>query len=82
MLYLNNESAFRFTCASCPSVVLIPEMALFSFTKKFLAAAARQRPDPYADVDALIEDVGYKPATTMEEGVANFVDWYRGFYKV
>jgi len=36
----------------------------------------------YADVDALIEDVDYKPSTSIEDGVANFVKWYRDFYKV
>lgn len=36
----------------------------------------------YANVDALIDDVDYKPSTPLEEGVANFVDWYRDFYKV
>lgn len=36
----------------------------------------------YADVDALVKDVDYKPSTTIEEGVAKFVDWYRDFYKV
>jgi UDP-glucuronate 4-epimerase len=36
----------------------------------------------YADVDALIEDVDYKPSTKLEEGIANFVSWYRDFYKV
>ncbi|RLT92473.1 NAD-dependent epimerase [Ketobacter sp.] len=39
-------------------------------------------PDTYADVDALVADVGYRPQTTVEEGVARFVDWYRDFYKV
>jgi UDP-glucuronate 4-epimerase len=39
-------------------------------------------PDTYADVDALVEDVGYKPNTTIEEGVKKFVDWYRDFYGV
>jgi len=39
-------------------------------------------PDTYADVDALAEDVGYRPGTTVEEGVAKFVDWYRDFYQV
>lgn len=34
----------------------------------------------YADVDALVKDVDYKPATPLEEGVANFVSWYKGFY--
>lgn len=36
-------------------------------------------PSTYADVDALIEDVGFKPATTVEEGVLRFVEWYREY---
>jgi UDP-glucuronate 4-epimerase len=39
-------------------------------------------PDTYADVEDLVRDVGYKPATTVEEGVRRFVDWYRSYYKV
>ncbi len=39
-------------------------------------------PATYADVDGLIADVGYKPSTTVEEGVARFVDWYRDYYRV
>ncbi len=39
-------------------------------------------PATYANVDDLINDVDYKPSTTVEEGIANFVDWYRDFYKV
>ena len=39
-------------------------------------------PATFADVQALIDDVGYKPATPVEEGIARFVDWYRDYYKV
>jgi len=39
-------------------------------------------PDTYADVTALTDDVGYKPETSVEEGVGKFVEWYRGYYKV
>ncbi len=39
-------------------------------------------PDTYADVDALIADVDYKPSTPIEVGVAKFVDWYRDYYQV
>lgn len=39
-------------------------------------------PDTYADVTELISDMGYKPDTSVEEGVANFVDWYRAYYKI
>ena len=34
----------------------------------------------YADVDDLIADTGFRPATTVEEGVAAFVAWYREYY--
>lgn len=39
-------------------------------------------PDTYADVNALIEDIGYKPNTSVEIGVEKFVRWYRDYYKV
>jgi UDP-glucuronate 4-epimerase len=39
-------------------------------------------PDTYADVDDLVRDVDYKPATTVEDGVRRFVEWYREYYKV
>ena len=37
-------------------------------------------PDTYADVADLVSDMGYQPATSVEDGVANFVDWYRAYY--
>jgi UDP-glucuronate 4-epimerase len=36
--------------------------------------------ETYADVNDLSRDVGFKPATPIEEGVARFVEWYREFY--
>lgn len=36
----------------------------------------------YADVKDLTRDVGYRPQTSIEEGMARFIDWYRGFYNV
>ncbi|TZF91307.1 NAD-dependent epimerase [Cognatilysobacter lacus] len=36
--------------------------------------------DTYADISALVRDTGYQPQTSVETGVANFVDWYRGYY--
>ena len=38
-------------------------------------------PDTYADVQDLIDDVGYKPATSVEAGVKNFVEWYLEYYQ-
>ncbi len=37
-------------------------------------------PDTSADVDDLARDVGYRPATPVEVGVARFVAWYREYY--
>ncbi|MCC1495736.1 NAD-dependent epimerase [Alcanivorax sp. 1008] len=37
-------------------------------------------PDTFADVSELEKQVGYKPATSVTQGVANFVNWYRDFY--
>ena len=39
-------------------------------------------PATYADVSELVNDVGYKPDMSVEQGVANFVEWYRDFYQV
>lgn len=39
-------------------------------------------PATYADVDDLIRDTGFKPDTTIEEGIRKFVEWYRGYFKV
>jgi UDP-glucuronate 4-epimerase len=38
-------------------------------------------PSTYADVDDLIKDVGFKPSTTIHEGIHRFVHWYREYYK-
>ncbi|MEZ5473815.1 MAG: NAD-dependent epimerase [Steroidobacteraceae bacterium] len=38
-------------------------------------------PDTFADVDDLVRDVGYKPATPVEEGVRRFVEWYLEYYR-
>ena len=39
-------------------------------------------PDTYADVDSLVEDVGYKPKTPVSDGIRHFVDWYLEYYAV
>lgn len=39
-------------------------------------------PDTYADVSDLVSDLGYKPATLLETGISNFVEWYKDFYKL
>lgn len=48
--------------------------------RNLLPLQAGDVPDTYADVEALVQDVDYKPNTTVEVGIKNFVDWYREFY--
>lgn len=49
--------------------------------KNLLPLQAGDVPDTYADVDSLVRDVGYRPATPVETGVENFVRWYLDYYK-
>ncbi|WP_421654836.1 NAD-dependent epimerase [Leptothermofonsia sp. ETS-13] len=37
-------------------------------------------PATYADVDDLIRDVGFRPSTSIEQGISHFVRWYRNYY--
>ena len=34
----------------------------------------------YADTSALEKDFGFKPNTTLQEGLRNFSEWYKTFY--
>lgn len=47
---------------------------------QMLPLQAGDVPDTEADVSELIERVGYRPRVAVEEGVANFVQWYREYY--
>ena len=49
--------------------------------KNMLPLQVGDVPDTYADVQALIDDVGFKPATPVEVGIKNFVEWYLGYYQ-
>lgn len=39
-------------------------------------------PATYADVDDLMRDTGFAPATPLESGISRFIDWYRDYYKI
>jgi UDP-glucuronate 4-epimerase len=49
--------------------------------KNFLPLQAGDVPATYANVEDLVRDVDYKPATSIETGIANFVNWYRDYYQ-
>lgn len=48
---------------------------------ELLPLQAGDVPDTYADVVGLIEQFKYKPATTIEDGIGRFVDWYCDYFK-
>jgi UDP-glucuronate 4-epimerase len=50
--------------------------------KNFMPIQDGDVPATYADVTDLMQDVGFKPETSIQEGVRNFVKWYRAYYKV
>jgi len=50
--------------------------------KEYLPIQAGDVPATYADVDDLIRDVGYKPNTSIKDGIGSFIDWYRDYYQV
>jgi UDP-glucuronate 4-epimerase len=38
-------------------------------------------PETFADVEALTRDVGFKPSTSIEDGIGKFIEWYKEYYK-
>jgi UDP-glucuronate 4-epimerase len=48
--------------------------------KNFMPMQPGDVPATFADVDDLIRDVDFKPATSIEDGVARFVEWYREYH--
>lgn len=51
-----------------------------SAIKEFLDLQPGDVPATYADVNDLIQDVGFKPETSIKDGIENFVEWYKAFY--
>ena len=50
--------------------------------KELLPLQPGDVPDTFADVDDLVREFGYKPETTVEEGMIEFVKWFNSYYKV
>jgi UDP-glucuronate 4-epimerase len=48
--------------------------------KNFMDLQPGDVPATYADVDDLIRDVGFKPETSIAEGIGKFVEWYKDYY--
>jgi UDP-glucuronate 4-epimerase len=64
-------------------VVDLLEQALEKKAKRELAPIQPgDVPETYADVDDLMHDVGFRPSTSIEDGVSRFVRWYREYHRL
>lgn len=50
--------------------------------KEWMPLQAGDVPETYADIDDLMRDVGFRPNTPIEQGIAKFVSWYKEYYGV
>jgi UDP-glucuronate 4-epimerase len=61
-------------------IELIEEALGKKAIKNFLPLQPGDVPETFADIDDLVRDVGYRPATPVEVGVRRFVDWFCEYY--
>lgn len=61
---------------------VLPEDYDFEVHKKLVPMQAGNVPVTYADTTALERDFGFRPATPLREGLRNFAQWYKEFYRV
>ena len=69
----------------------VPLLEMIAVLERALGRVAEKRmlpmqqgdvPATFADVQALVDAIDFKPATSVETGVGKFVEWYRDFYRV
>ncbi len=63
-------------------IAVLEEVLGKKAVKEYLPLQAGDVPATYADVEDLAADVGFRPATPLETGIARFVSWYRSYYGV
>lgn len=59
---------------------VLPEDFDFTAHKELVPMQAGDVPVTYADTSALERDFGYKPDTSLREGLRKFAEWYKEFY--
>ena len=60
---------------------VLPEDYDFEAHKELVPMQAGDVPVTYADTSALERDYGYRPTTSLREGLRHFAEWYARFYK-
>ena len=59
---------------------VLPEDYDFESHKELVPMQAGDVPVTYADTTPLERDFGFRPKTTLREGLRNFAEWYKNFY--
>lgn len=59
---------------------VLPETYDFEAHKELVPMQAGDVPVTYADTSALERDFGYKPSTSLRDGLRKFAEWYKAFY--
>jgi len=49
---------------------------------EFLPMQPGEVPETYADIESIARDIGFRPTTSIDEGVPRFVSWYREYFSV
>jgi UDP-glucuronate 4-epimerase len=63
-------------------IEVIEEAIGIKAEKNLLPMQPGDVPATYADIDSLEAAVGFRPSTSIEEGVERFIEWYRGYFRV
>ena len=61
---------------------VLPENYDFEAHKKLVPMQAGDVPITYADTSELEKDFGFRPNTSLREGLRRFAEWYKNFYKI
>lgn len=83
-LYQNPENLLDFVQILQEELIragVLPEDYDFEAHKKLVPMQPGDVPVTYADTSALERDFGYKPSTSLREGLRKFAEWYAKFYK-
>jgi len=63
-------------------VISLLEQQFGPAIKEMLPMQPGDAPATYADVTELMNDIGFRPATSIEDGIAQFAQWYRDYRKL
>ena len=70
--YIGNNKAITLT----RFIWVIKDACGVKAKRNFRPMQSGDVPLTYADIDDLVDEYGFNPSTSIEQGISNFVDWY------